>query len=348
MNLYLNYIFFYFFNILYLNLNKYKYKFKNKFFFNKMENNCINCKKKFSSKESLNLHLKTSTCLKKKDKKSFECEYCNKILSSYKRLLSHIDICKLKDKNDITKYKSLSESNNKKAKKYKELFDQKEKEYKELFDQKEKECKEYKELLSKKDQEINIIKEQTKEYIQDLKNQLKDTNNTIAEIAKQPKTISNNDNRIKNQNSFNAKVNIQQTFDINDVKKISNILEHHLTPDVLANGQKGLAEMLKKHLLQNEKGEPIYGCTDVSRQKFEFINKHGYIESDPKAAKLITSLNNANIFDVAHTTGKKLWETEDGVNHDSQHVHMPRVTEVLDIKDDSSKFRSHLASITSR
>lgn len=58
-----------------------------------MENNCINCKKKFSSKESLNLHLKTSTCLKKKDKKSFECEYCNKILSTNQMLQYHIESC---------------------------------------------------------------------------------------------------------------------------------------------------------------------------------------------------------------------------------------------------------------
>ena len=127
----------------------------------------------------------------------------------------------------------------------------------------------------------------------------------------------------------------------------------------MANGQKGLAEMLersssKRHLLQNDKGEPIYECTDVSRQKFEFVNKHGFLESDPKAAKLITSLNNANIFDVAHSTGKKLWETENGVNYDAQkftsfdNVHMPKVTEVLDIKEDSTKFRSHLASIISR
>jgi hypothetical protein len=92
----------------------------------------------------------------------------------------------------------------------------------------------------------------------------------------------------------------------------------------------------------------IYECSDVSRQKFEFINKHGYMEPDPKATKLITSLNNANIFDVAHSTGKKLWETEKGVNHDAQNVHMPKVTEVLQINEDSSKFRSHLASITSK
>ena len=279
---------------------------------------CNFCNTTFVSKVVLNNHQKTAKyCLKKQgiNNEEYKCKYCSKILATQPRLNSHIDICKLKDKNEANIYK-------------------------ELFDKKEKECREYKESLSKKDQEISIIKE----HIQDLKKQLKEANNTIAEIAKQPKTISNNnDNRIRTQNN-----SIQQTFDINDVKKISNVLEHHLTPDVLAGGQKGLAEMLKKHLLQNDKGEPIYECTDVSRQKFEFVNKHGYVESDPKAAKLITSLNNANIFDVAHSTGKKLWETDDGVNHDAQNVHMPRVTEVLDIKDDSSKFRSHLANITSR
>jgi len=269
---------------------------------------CKFCNKIFVTKGVLNKHQKTAKyCLEKQGIKNenYKCFYCSKILATQLRLNTHIDICKLKDKK-VNKYISISEK-------------------------KEEELKRYKfESLSKD----KIIKE--------LRDLLKEANNTIAEIAKQPKTVSNNDNRIRTQN------NIQQTFDINDVKKISNIIEHHLTPDVLANGQKGLAEMLKRHLLQNEKGEPIYECTDVSRQKFEFVNRHGYIESDPKATKLITSLNNANIFDVAHTTGKKLWETGDGVNYDAQNIHMPKVTEVLDIKDDSVKFRNHLANITSR
>jgi hypothetical protein len=307
------------------------------------ELSCNFCNKIFTSKAYLSKHQKTAKyCLEKQGIKNeeYKCDYCSKILSTQLRLNTHINICKLKDKNEVNKYISLSEEKEKELNKYKFLLKQKEEEFKKYIKKEKEDLNNYKILLSESKME-NLMKDK---MIEELKTNLEKSNNTISEIAKQPKTISqvSNDNRIKTQN------NIHQTFDINDVKKISNILEHHLTPDVLANGQKGLAEMLKKHLLQNEKGEPIYECTDVSRQKFEFVNKHGYVESDPKAAKLITSLNNANIFDVAHSTGKKLWETEDGVNHDAQNVHMPRVSEVLDIKEDSTKFRSHLASITSR
>ena len=326
------------------------------------ELSCNFCNKIFTSKTSLSKHQKTTKyCLEKQGIKNeeYKCEYCSKILSTQLRLNTHINICKIKDKNEVNKYISLSDQKEEELNKYKCLSEQIEEElkkYKSLLKQKEEEFKKYKFLSEKKEKEelnnYKILLSETKmeslmkdKIIEELKSNLEKSNNTISEIAKQPKSfsqVSNNDNRIRTQN------NIQQTFDINDVKRISNILEHHLTPDVLSNGQKGLADMLKKHLLQNENGDLIYECTDVSRQKFEFVNKHGFVESDPKAAKLITSLNNANIFDLAHNTGKKLWETEDGVNHDAQHVHMLRVTEVLDIKDDSSKFRSHLASITSR
>lgn len=187
----------------------------------------------------------------------------------------------------------------------------------ELYDKE----KEYKLLLSEKDKVIN-----------DLKNMLEKANNTIFDIAKQPKTINTNhtDNRIKTQNNT-------QIFDINDIQKITNVLENYLTPEVICKGQKGVAEMLKVHLLQTENGDPLYECTDASRQKFEFVNKDGIVETDSKAIKLISSLNKANLYDKAHSTGEKLWKSEDGnVNYQAQHVHMPKVTEVLDINQDSS------------
>lgn len=316
-----------------------------------MENSlCEFCNKTFSSKYTLLTHQKTSkTCLKiqQKSNETYKCIFCLKILSTQSRLNCHIKICKVK----LQKEKEEKEEKKNEIDKYKEIIAKNQKEYKKLLAKKEKECneliikkeQEYNELLIKKEQEMFIIKGQNIE----LTKQLLYANNTIADIAKQPKTIntnnSNNDNRIGSQN------NITQRFDINDVDKITKVLENHLTPDVLAKGQRGVAEMLKIYLLQNENGKLIYECTDVSRQKFEFVNTDGNVETDPRATKLLRSLNNANIFDVTHSTGKKLWEKEDGtVNHDAQSFHILKVGEVLDINNDSSKFRSHLATITSK
>ena len=293
---------------------------------------CEFCNKNFTNKSNLIYHQKnTRSCLEKQGKKSliYVCNFCERKLSTNERLVSHLNICKGKIK--------VKNEENQKENQYKLKI----KELEEFF-QKEKE--EYKSKIKELE---NILKKERSEYIVKIETMLIESNKAVIDIAKQPKTIntsnnnSHNDNRIKTQNN-------SQIFDIDDIKKINGVLETYLTPDVLAKGQKGVAEMLKERLLKNENGELIYECSDVSRQKFEFINKYGFMEPDPKATKLISSLNNANIFDVAHSTGKRLWETEDGVNHDAQNVHMQKVTEILQINEDSSKFRSHLANITSK
>jgi len=309
------------------------------------EFNCEFCKSCFVNKTTLLEHQKTAKfCLNKRGEKNEEikCKYCDKILTTHQRLNTHLSICKVKlkeineEKNNYIK--SIVDQNEKYITKIKELV-------KKINEKEESETKIKENEIKLREKEIKL--KEKEEYISKLEELLKEANQTIHNIAKQPKTIqtntnSNNDNRIKTQN------NLSQVFDINDIKKINNVLEKHLTPDVLAKGQKGVAEMLKEHLLQNEKGELIYECTDVSRQKFEFINTYGFIEPDPKANKLLKSLSDANIFDVAHATGKRLWEKEDGVDYDAQHVHMPKVGEVLEMNVDSSKLRSHLANITSR
>jgi hypothetical protein len=101
--------------------------------------------------------------------------------------------------------------------------------------------------------------------------------------------------------------------------------------------------------VKTDSGKLLYECTDVARQKFEFINQDGNIETDPKAAKLIRNLGRSGIYNKTHTTGKKLWEKEDGsINYDAQEVHLPQVMEALEIDKDSSKLRSRLASITAK
>jgi len=204
------------------------------------------------------------------------------------------------------------------------------------------------EKCEEKEKDILILKlkvelKQKDDYICKLEESLEKANKTIADIAMQPKTTNTTDNHIHNETYITNK------FDINDIEKISSVLENHLTTDVLRRGQEGVADMLKTYLLQTEKGEPIYECTDVARQKFEFRNIDGNIETDPNATKLIRNLGRSGMWVKAHTTGKKIWEKEDGtVNHEAQEVFLPNVMEVLEIDKDSKKLRKRLASITAK
>lgn len=288
---------------------------------------CTFCDKTFKTKHTLEYHQQTTKfCLEKQGviNTTFKCNYCDKILTTQSRLNSHLNVCKSKMKADLS-----AEKNDEKY------------EMESLLKQKDAQLKEYYEsIIQYKERE-----KERDEYIKELKEMLEKANQTIAEIAMQPKTMNNNsDNRVHNQSNH-----ITNNFDINDITKISRVLDNHLTTDVLRRGQEGLAEMLKTHLLQTETGEPMYECTDVARQKFEFRNADGNIETDPQATKLIRNLGRSGVWNKAHSTGKKLWEKEDGsVNYEAQNVFMPQVTEVLEIDKDSSKLRRRLASITAR
>jgi hypothetical protein len=288
---------------------------------------CRYCQKKFKLSSTLLHHQKTAKyCIEKQGKinDDFKCDFCHKTLTTHNRLLTHLQVCKKKMNNDIS---------NEKDNEYRTRLEDKEKLY-------EEKIKEQTELIIK----LKEREKQKDDYISKLEEALEKANQTIADIAMQPKTTTtnNSDNRVHHQN-------ITNNFDINDIAKITRMLDKHLTADVLRQGQEGVAEMLKTHLLQTESGEPIYECTDVARQKFEFRNVDGNLETDPNATKLIRNLEQSGIWNKAHSTGKKLWETEDGsVNKDALQVFIPRVTEVMEIGKDSTKLRRRLASITAR
>ena len=67
---------------------------------------CIYCKNTFSGKSSLKYHQKSAKyCLKLQGTKStlYNCEYCDKSLSTKQHLLSHMLVCKKKDINNMKK-----------------------------------------------------------------------------------------------------------------------------------------------------------------------------------------------------------------------------------------------------
>jgi hypothetical protein len=318
---------------------------------------CQYCNKNFTVKSSLIHHQKTAKfCIKKQNilvSDTYKCNYCSKILSTQSRLQTHIKICKTRLQDEKNK------EDEKLAKQLKDLEDKFQSEIKDhenkfikLNEQLKKQEIELKEKEIQfqsqlKDQEIQIqaqLKEQeiNLRYISKIEKDLAKANQTIADIAMQPKTMNNTDNRVNNNH-------ITNNFDINNIDTMTRMLESHLTPDVMRRGQEGVADMLKTHLLQTATGDPMYECTDVSRQKFEFRNADGNMETDPKATKLIRNLGRSGMWNKACSSGKKLWEKADGtVNVDAMGVFMPNVTEVLEIDKDSSKLRRRLASITAR
>ena len=298
---------------------------------------CEFCHKTFKTSYILDTHKKTSKrCIKKQGLTvdTFKCVHCDKILTTNARLNTHLQICKIKLKKE-------QENDLKFKEKLKECEEKFQDQLKEQAIQFQSQLKDQSIQLHAqlRDQETTL-KEREK-YIKELKEALDKANDTIADIAKMPKTTNKIDNRVNN--------NTVQIFDINDISKMTSMLESHLTPDVMRRGQEGVADMLKTHLLQTSNGNPTYECTDVSRQKFEFRNADGNMETDPKATKLIRNLGRSGMWAKAHSSGKKLWEKADGsVNTDAMGVFMPNVTEVLEIDKDSSKLRRRLASITAR
>jgi hypothetical protein len=151
--------------------------------------------------------------------------------------------------------------------------------------------------IRKRDEEIRILTskiEYKDNYIAKLESKLERFENTIVDIAKQPKTTANTTNT---NNSVNH--NINNRFDINNTERIGEVLKAHLTKEVIARGQEGVAIMISERLLKGPNGEALYECTDVSRQKFEFINADGNIESDPRAVKLIRSIGKSGLCEQA-------------------------------------------------
>jgi hypothetical protein len=290
-----------------------------------MSINCQFCNRDFKTNSSLYHHQRTAKyCLIKQglSNAEFKCEHCDKLLTTRERLAYHLQSCKSKVNrvcnSELEKHKLSYE---------KILTD---------FENLKENVSQTKNELYQKETELK----QKDEYIFKLEEMLKKANETIAEIAKQPTTSNNtttNNNTLINR------------FDINDIEKISNVIDKHLTTSVLKRGQEGLADMLKTHLLQDENGQLLYECTDVARQQFEFRNPDGHIETDPKANKLLRNIGKSGIWKTAHTVGKKIWELPDGkTNNDAQTVFMPQVTEVLNVDNDSKKLRSRLATITAR
>ena len=137
----------------------------------------------------------------------------------------------------------------------------------------------------------NIIKSNEKQYDElqiqlDIYKNLADrTQDTLSEIAKQPRNNTNN--------TSNNQTNILMSMtplDINEELFGEKITEY-FTSDYLVSGQKGVAQFCVDHLLKDDNGKLTYICTDPSRNTFRYRTVHGVLERDVNAKKLTDALS---------------------------------------------------------
>jgi hypothetical protein len=282
------------------------------------------------SKSNLYTHQHTAKfCLKLRGcpEQQFECEYCKKTYAQKNSLLIHTETCS--EKHNV--YVKRLEIDNT--------------QYQFILQEKDKYYQEKNEAVGKLEAMVVSLQEKDKYY----QEKIQEKNETIlkleAMVASLQKTI--NDIALQPKTTTNNTMNIMNRFDINDTKHIREVFEKHLTKEVIARGQEGVAIMVGEHLLTGEDGNFLYGCSDVSRQKFIFINQNGEVETDPKALKLINKMEESGLCDQAKAAADALWTKPDGsMDIDKYSVYAGKVTEVMQIDQDSSKLRAKLASIT--
>lgn len=242
---------------------------------------CNFCNKEFSSTFSLKCHKETAKyCLKIQGKedtnKQFKCIDCNKVFTSKNNLNYHLESCNSKYKKDID---FLLEEVEKQKILYEDTF---------------KELEKYK-----------LLYESTKEL-------LDKANTTIADIAKQPKNVNNNNIR-GNQNMKNTQ-NIQnvladyETYQkYTNKERIKSIAKEVNMEPYFWGGQKGIANFCNDNIIRAPEN-PLMKCTDPSRYRFKHLDEKGQVVEDIDATNFTAK--------VAEPIKEVAEEVHDGIQKD--------------------------------
>jgi len=334
---------------------------------------CEYCKRVFSTTKNLNYHLSNAKyCLELRGQTAtIQCDHCNKVFTSQQNLQYHIaHNCRLKEQREVEQrfQIQLNESDQRYQRELVMLqsklneYEQKhqnelesmqtklresEQKYQDEITSLTKKVEEKKsiiatmrELIHNKDIQIARLEERT-EIVESNQDKLQDT---IVDMAKQPKT--NHNNNTNNTTNQNIMIN---TLDLDDTDHVGTVLKKHMTKEVLYKGQEGVAMLVDKNLLRDKDGNHMYVCTDTSRHRYEYPDKNGKLTVDPKANKLITSLTTAKLCQTFHDAASQYYYKENGMINDEEMLRLQEpVHEVMNIQKDSRKFRSKLSVLTAK
>ena len=284
---------------------------------------CQYCKKNFTTQGNLIKHQKTTKyCLQiqndinstETEIISYPCNYCKKHFTSNYHLNKHNNIC-------IEKFKQhINELNNKIIEKDKEN---------------EEKIKKMKEELYEAHEHIQELENQLKTVRLEVENEIiKERNekleNTVEEIAKQPK------------NQINNKIMITTPLDLS-TQTIQQAIQDGFSQEHLILGQKGVAKFAYDNMLKDDKGKLKYICTDPSRQIFQYKNEEGKIQKDVRATKLTQALLEA---DIKQTSHKIAWDNMKDGNNDVFMEYNDYYQDIKDLEQDNGEFSKELSCLT--
>ena len=255
---------------------------------------CEFCQKEYTTKSSLNYHVKTNKkCIllrgeTAESKEFFDCEYCDFKTLNKSGLKSHS--CKNKTEFEVKQENLVLKTENKKMEKTIKLlekqinsqFKNSEREKEKLREEHALEKEKLREETSLRLKEATELKIQ-KEYTSKLELKIeKHESNLLSLASKTTNTTSN----VRIQNIYNN----LEPLDLS-AERIRNEVEDNFTDSHFNDGVKGVARFTKDYILKsNEEGKTKYICSDTSRGIFKYLDENGLVQKDLKASRLKNSI----------------------------------------------------------
>lgn len=222
------------------------------------KNTCQYCKKNYSSKSALNVHIKTSkTCINLRGDLAnniYNCEYCEYTTTLNNSYIKHKEKCR---------HHQVKEEVKEEVRKLSSIMDTK------LMD-KDEEIKRLNVKLTYKNREIMSLKEEVKEY-----------KNHVLKLSERPTTMM--DQSTKTNDTY---VNLAP-LDLS-IENITKKIQDNFTLDHISI--KGVVQFLVDNLIGPVNGVPRYSCSDASRNMFKYKSIDGKINKDIKATNLIEAI----------------------------------------------------------
>ena len=168
----------------------------------------------------------------------------------------------------------------------------------------------------------------------------------VTQIAAKRSKVTHKTTTIYNQSNVS-----HNHLDLSNTDQIHEKLSEHLDPQVIAQGQVGIARLVVKNILTTDDGDLLYVCTDQDRHIFRYLNEEGKEVKDIRAGHLKDALDRSGIRQLVVEKGQQMWTKEDGsVEMDDMMMYHPRVVEIGTLNDEENdhRFRNELARLTTK